>query len=158
MPAGKPSQSNAMLYTVIIFVGLFIAALVCAIAFYVKAEDYKTQYNEAIQQTEKLAKANEVPAKLIGKPLRGESYLGTMNTYLDEMISAITGQIPENSNASVKINETKTRINETMELLAEDASAIYGPEGISLLQTIEKLKLNIDTANENSSSAEQLLS
>jgi len=31
MPAGKPSQSNTMLYTVITFVGLFLIAAVCAV-------------------------------------------------------------------------------------------------------------------------------
>ena len=41
MPAGKRQQSNAMLYTVITFVGLFLISTVIAVVFYL--QDRKTQ-------------------------------------------------------------------------------------------------------------------
>ena len=44
MPPRKRQQSNAMLYTLIAFVGLFIAAATAAIIYYVKAEDYKKDF------------------------------------------------------------------------------------------------------------------
>ena len=39
MPPGKRRQSNAMLYTLITFVGLFIIATTVAVIYYVKAEE-----------------------------------------------------------------------------------------------------------------------
>ena len=41
MPAHRRKQTNAMLYTLITFVGLFIAATTVAVIFYVKAEEYR---------------------------------------------------------------------------------------------------------------------
>ena len=41
MPARRRKQSNAMLYTLITFVGLFIVATTIAVIYYVKAEEYK---------------------------------------------------------------------------------------------------------------------
>ena len=43
MPPRKRHESNAMLYTLIAFVGLFIAGATVAIIYYVKAEDFKTK-------------------------------------------------------------------------------------------------------------------
>jgi len=38
MPIGKRQQNNAMLYTIIAFVGLFIIAAAVAVIYYVKFE------------------------------------------------------------------------------------------------------------------------
>jgi len=79
MPAGK-SQTNAMLYTVITFVALFIIATVCAVIFYVKAEDFKTQLNDQSNDMVNIATEKEQRSltKIIGKKLKGKSYLGTL--------------------------------------------------------------------------------
>ncbi len=148
MPAGKPAQSNAMLYTVITFVALFLIATVLAVIFYVKFEDYKTQLAAKNETMDKLATSREQSSlsRLIGNPAKGKSYLGTMIDYLDNMTSAITGQIPENTTASAKMSGAILKINEAMEFLADDASATYGPEGIDLLQTIVQLKSDLDEA------------
>jgi len=94
MPAGKSSQSNAMLYTVITFVGLFIVTTAAAIWFYVKAEEYRTQRATMEEKISELANSRErsTLSKKVGKPLKKESYMGTMLSYLDDMVSAITGQ------------------------------------------------------------------
>ena len=42
MSPAKRQQSDAMLYTLILFVGLFIAATTVAIIYYVKFEDQRT--------------------------------------------------------------------------------------------------------------------
>jgi len=47
MPPGKRRQSNAMLYTLITFVGLFIVATTVAVIYYVKAEELRTTTEEA---------------------------------------------------------------------------------------------------------------
>ena len=43
MPVRRRKQSNAMLYTLIIFVGLFIASTTVAVIYYVKAEEHRTK-------------------------------------------------------------------------------------------------------------------
>jgi hypothetical protein len=159
MPVGKSLQSNAMLYTVLTFVALFLIAAVCAVIFYVKAEDYKNQRDTTRDEIEKLANQREQRelSKILGKPLRGKSYLGTMNAYLDEMVSAVTGELVENTTAEVKVNDAKIKINEVMEFLAEQASPTYGPDDINLLQTIAKLKFDLDTASDNARKMENRL-
>lgn len=159
MPAGKQSQSNAMLYTVITFVGLFLVATVLAVIFYVKTEDYKTAIATIKQDIDKLAttKENRELTDLIGKPTKGKSYLGTMIEYLDDMVSAITGQILEGQSASSKVNSARQKVTDTMQFLDEDASAAFGPEGIDLLQTIVRLKTGLDDTRESAIHTEQLL-
>ena len=41
MPAGKRHQSSSVLYTLVLFVGLFIISSVLAVVFYTKSEDFK---------------------------------------------------------------------------------------------------------------------
>ncbi|MHC4927355.1 MAG: hypothetical protein ACYTER_08510, partial [Planctomycetota bacterium] len=42
MAARQGTQSNAMLYTLITFVALFVIATVCAVIFYIKSEEHRT--------------------------------------------------------------------------------------------------------------------
>ena len=144
MPAGKASQSNAMLYTVITFVGLFLIATVCAVVFYVKHEDEVALRKTAEATTNKLANQIEQRGleKIVGKAVKGKSYLGTMNEYLDTMISRITGKVADTT-AEAKVNEVALKINELNESLAQDASGNYGPEGVDLIQTITQLKTDL---------------
>ena len=159
MPAGKPMQSNTMLFTVLTFVGFFLVAAVCAVFFYVKAEDYKSQRDDMAGQLGKLANEREVRelSKIVGKPLARKTILGTMTTYLDEMVSAVTGELVEDATASVRINGAKMRINETMALLGEDASGAYGPDGIDLLHTITALKSELEATRGAARNMEDLL-
>jgi len=159
MPVGKPSQGNMMLYTVLTFVGFFLVAAVCAVFFYVKAEDYRAQRDDMAGQLGKLASDREVRelSKTVGKPLAAKTILGTMMTYLDEMVSAVTGELAENATASVRVNGAKIRINETMVLLGEDASGTYGPDGFDLLQTITVLKSELEAARSAARNMEELL-
>lgn len=159
MPVGKPSQGNMMLYTVLTFVGFFLVAAVCAVFFYVKAEDYKAQRDDMASQLGKLANDREVRelSKTVGQPLARKTILGTMMTYLDEMVSAVTGELVENATASVRVNGAKMRINETMAFLGEDASGTYGADGFDLLQTITMLKSELEAARGAARNMEGLL-
>lgn len=47
MPAPRRSQSNAMLYTVVVFVGISIIASVIAVVFYIKYEDQQANIRQA---------------------------------------------------------------------------------------------------------------
>jgi len=159
MPAGKSSQSNAMLYTVVTFVGLFIVATAAAIWFYVKSEEYRTKKVDMDEQMLKIVSPREKSglAKKIGKPLKKHSYMGTTLSYLDDMVSAITGQDFEKTSASVKRNAAVSKINETMQFLGQDADAAYGIEGVNLLQTIIQLKTELDTTRNSARDMEKML-
>ncbi len=149
-----------MLYTVITFVALFIIATVCAVIFYVKAEDFKTQLNNQSNDMANIALEKEQRSltKVIGKKLKGKSYLGTLVSYLDDMLSATTGKLPEDElTLEEKVNNAKIKINETISALGESASGTYGPEGIDLVQTIITLKSDFDTANHNLDMTRKLL-
>ncbi|MBE0535790.1 MAG: hypothetical protein IH624_08980 [Phycisphaerae bacterium] len=150
MPAGKPSQSSAMMYTLIAFVTISIIATVCAVYFYVKAEDYKTQRNTKDETLIKHANASEQmqTAKIVGKPAQGKTILGTMDNLLNEMVSAIIGTIPEDMPATVKANDAKVKINETFEVLVNDG-IVSSTEGVNLIQIVRQLKGHLDTLNEN---------
>jgi hypothetical protein len=161
MPAGKLSQSNTMLYTVLTFVAFFLIAAVCAVIFYIKAEDYKTQRDDIRGETAQLAnekQRRDAVTKIVGKPLKGETILGTMTTYLDEMVSAIIGELVQDTTAAAKVSNAIMKINETMELLGEDASAVYGPDDIDLTQTIAKLKSELEAARSAARNMENRLS
>jgi len=153
MPAPRHMQTSAML-SLIIFVVLFLIAATFAVVFYVKSEDYRTQVSDIQSEMLKLASAREKPSKMVGKPPKSPksrkemSYLGAMDAYLDQMISAITGKVSEDTTAAAKVNDATIMINETIETLGEDALPTYGPEGIDLINTIKHLKATTDAARE----------
>jgi len=91
--ADKRRQSNAMLYTLITFIGLFVIATTAAVIFYVKSEELRTEKETAEQQRNELANAEEqrMLGTIVGAPLPGQSYLGTMVSHLDRMVRLAKG-------------------------------------------------------------------
>ncbi len=147
MPPGKQSQSNAMLYTVITFVALFIIATTCAVIFYVKAEDYKTQISDDKATLNNLATSSErnnLP-KIVGTAEKNMSMLGTMEKLLNEMVRAITGEAGANVPASVKTNDANIKINGTVKVLFDDG-LISSKESVNLIGLVEQLKAELDRA------------
>lgn len=166
MPAGKSADTSATLYAMVTFVVLFLITLTCAIIFYNKSENFRIQEENTAKKIRELVSIREQSRldKIVGKRLKGKSYLGTMQTYLDDLFSAITGQIPEDASAQTqmrtigaKVTEAKMQINDTLEFLAEDVTATWGPEGVDLLRTIVELKNDLDTANNSARNMETLL-
>ncbi len=147
MPPGKQSQSNAMLYTVITFVGLFIIATTCAVIFYVKAEDYKTQLStrEATLNTIATSIEQGKLAQIVGTPEPGMSMLKTMEKLLNEMVAVITGQAGADVPASVKTNDANIKINAIVETLFSDG-IISGRENVNLIGLVGQLKAELDRA------------
>jgi len=141
MPPGKQSQSNAMMYTVITFVGLFIIAITCAVIFYVKAEDYKTRLAADAAALNNLASRAEQPnlAKIVGTPEKNKSMIGTMVDLLDNMVRIITGEASKDVPATVKANDAGIKINQITEALFNDG-IIAGNENVSLIGIIQQLK------------------
>ena len=150
MAARQASQSNAMLYSMVTFVALFIIAAILAVVYYVKSEDFRTQAELAAEDLRSIANASEKGslARIVGKPTQGKSYLGTMQQVVDNLYSFILGQQPaDNFPATVKFNEISMKIAAlNKNVLAEDVNPAIGPNGVALLKTIEELKLKLDNA------------
>lgn len=150
MAARQASQGNAVMYTMITFVALFIIAAVFAVVYYVKSEEFRTQAELAKEDLQSIASPSEKGslARIVGKPTQGKSYLGTMQQVVNDLYSFILGQQPaDNSPATVKFNEISMKIAALNEnVLGEDVNPAIGPNGVALLKTIEELKLKLDNA------------
>ena len=149
MAARQGTQSNAMLYSLITFVALFIIAIVCAVIFYVKSEEYRTNNENNMAKLEEVANRSEQNklSQIVGKPERNISYLGTMESLNDNLYKIILGKaVPENTPATVKFNEISMTIQSILENLGQDANPAIGPDGIAILSTIEDLKQKLESA------------
>ncbi|MCK5565190.1 MAG: hypothetical protein KAJ07_08075 [Planctomycetes bacterium] len=159
MPAGKPSQSNAMMYTMIMFVALFFIAGTCAVLFYTSSENYKAQANDLTGKISSLASEKEQRelSKSVGKRKGKETYFSMMSGYIDELTSAVTGEMTDETTLSARVNDAKEQINKMMEQLGQDAGTSFGPEGAALLATISSLKSELDTARAKQQKSESML-
>jgi len=113
MPARRRKQSNAMLYTLITFVGLWLAFFAIAVICYIENETYRDKADKAESNLEEMATPEQwrdrgkivgkIP-EILGRPRKAEeTYLGTMVEHLDETVSLIIGGVPESTSAEVKI-------------------------------------------------------
>lgn len=152
MPAGKRTQSNAMLYTLITFVGLFIVSTVLAIIYYIKFEEQRTKALTAQDKLKEIASSTELRkiGKIVGTKQARKSILGTMVDYLDETVYSIIGGIPEETSAEVKVDTANRKIKELSEMLAQKYPDIVtnDPNTLGLIQITEKLKTNLDEATD----------
>ena len=146
MAARQGTQSNAMLYSLITFVALFIIATVCAVIFYVKSEEYRTNAQDDRAMLDEVARAEKNKlTKVVGKPEKGKSYLGTMEMLVDDLYKTILGkEVPADTPATVKFNEISMATVATLENLGEDANPALGTSG-ALLNTIDDLKQKLET-------------
>lgn len=146
MSPRRRQASSAMLYTLITFVGLFIAATTVAVIYYVKAEDYRTGQVDLQNQINELASNVERQTPLgaiVGTKPAAKSWLGTMVDYLDEMVSLIVGGVAERTSAEVKVNNANARAGKTLKL-AQQHIDIGDPNKIGLAQIIEGLQAELE--------------
>jgi hypothetical protein len=126
MPAGKRQQDSAMLYTVIIFVGLFIVSTVVAVIFYLQAEKHRTAAAALQSQMDELASRAELGkiGAIVGAKQPRKSRLGTMVDYLDGTVSLIVGGLPEDTSAEVKVDTANRKVKDILKSLAQQHLAI----------------------------------
>jgi len=120
MPARRRKQSNAMLYTLIIFVGLFLVAIIIAGICYVKIEEYRDKAVKAESNLEEMVTRDQLDkiGKIVGKipqvSLRprkaGETYLGKMVEHFDVTTSLIIGFAPEMTSAEADVNDVNIKV------------------------------------------------
>jgi len=108
MPPGKRRQSNATLYTLITFVGLFIVATTVAVIYYVKAEELRTRSDDLQEQMDTLVSREESRSigGIVGTKLPGHSNLGTVVEHLNDMVLVVKGPPVPATSAEVKASST----------------------------------------------------
>jgi len=147
MPARRRKQSNAMLYTLITFVGLFIATTTVAVIYYVKAEEYKTTRDDLQRQMDDFAtdrERNNV-GSIVGTKLPGKAtWLATMVHYFDQTVSLVAGGVAEPTSAENKANNSSIAVSKAIKLAEEYNITITDPNTTGLVQIVQKLKAELD--------------
>ncbi len=146
MPVRRRKQSNAMLYTLIIFVGLFIASTTVAVIYYVKAEEQRnaaeTSQNELKDYATKLERDDV--GKDVGTRLSGESWLGTTIQHLDDMVTLIVGGVAEEKSAEVKVNNANSEAQKALELAGKYIT-ISDPNTLGLIPIIKAITAELQS-------------
>jgi hypothetical protein len=147
MPPAKRQQSSAVLYTLIIFVGLFIAATTIAVIYYIKAEEYRTTAATLEGQINDLADSRERQAMgtIVGTKQGNKTWLATMADYLDQMVSIIAGGVPEPTSAEVKVKNAATETINALKLVRDYINiSSTDPNATGLVRIIRGLKTALD--------------
>jgi hypothetical protein len=157
MPARRRKQSNAMLYTLITFVGLFIAATTIAVIYYVKAEEHRTAEADLLREIDEIAKDERgtLPGK-VGERLPRTSYMGSMIAYADDALTMIKGGVPEPDSAEVKVKNVKAEVSDALSI-AKNHIDIGDPNTIGLIQAIKSLAAQLDNTIKSKLATEKLL-
>jgi len=163
MPARRRKQSNAMLYTLITFVGLFIAATTVAVIFYVKAEEHRARLEDTQREINDLASDRERQATgtTIGTKTSQKSWLGTVFGYLDHTVSMVVGGVPESTSAEVKINNANTKVAAAVKSASAhidlgDPNAA-DPNTVGLVPVVTALTAKVESAEKAKLAAQQQL-
>jgi hypothetical protein len=158
MPARRRKQSNAMLYTLITFVGLFIATTTVAVIYYVKAEEYRTAKDDLQRDIDNLATDPERRAlgTIVGTKQPGKTWLGTMVDYFDKTVVMVVGGVAEPNSVEVKVNNSNTKVSDVQKL-AQEHITIGDPNTTGLVQIARGLKAELDKSiNANLETQKQL--
>ena len=161
MPAGKRKQSSAILYTLVIFVGLFIVAATLAVIFYVKFEEQRTQAQDAQRNLDEMAIQAEIRniGSLVGARQKQKTYLGTMVDYLDKMVSSIVGPLGQlkDTSAEVKVNTADKKITDVLKLSQENITENVDPNMAGLVPVIQKLNDELNRTKDERANFEKQL-
>jgi multidrug efflux pump subunit AcrA (membrane-fusion protein) len=145
MPARRRKQSNAMLYTLITFVGLFIASTTVAVIYYVKAEENRTAMEEARRAKNELASDQEIQSlgAIVGTKKSQETWLDVMVNDLNHTISLIMGGVPEPTSAEVKITNANKAVMDALTLAKAQINIpepnLSDPNIIGLVPVVKQL-------------------
>ncbi len=134
-----------MLYTLITFVGLFIATTTVAVIYYVKAEEYKNAEADLQRELDNFATNSERNdlGNIVGAKLPSKTWLATMVDYFDTTVSLVAGGVAEPTSAEVKTNNSSTEVSNALKL-AEEHITIGDPNTTGLIQIVKGLKAELD--------------
>ena len=134
-----------MLYTLITFVGLFIATTTVAVIYYVKAEEYKTAQAGLDRDMNDIATEGERKAwgTIVGTKQPGKTWLGTMIDYFDKTVVMVVGGVAEPNSVEVKVNNSNREVS-NVQKLAQENITIGDPNTTGLVQIARRLKAELD--------------
>ncbi|HBG28925.1 MAG TPA: hypothetical protein DDX75_17710 [Phycisphaerales bacterium] len=152
MAVGRQDQSNTMLYTAIVFVGLFIIAAVVAVVFYIKAEDWRTQYVTSQQNFEQVATSSEVSniSNLVGQK-SDDSRVRQLIGYIDNIYQMQTGAAPTDTTAEAKLVELGAKHKDIVAAAARDfelAVEANDANGPGLFRIVELYNNKLEQVNQ----------
>ena len=159
MPARRRKQSNAMLYTLITFVGLWLAFFAIAVICYIENETYRDRADQAESNLEEIIKPAEQLkglGKIVGTIPIGKSALGTMADYLDETVCLIVGGVPETTSAEAKVNDANTKVGNAL-TSAQEHIDIADPNTTGLVQIIGGLTAELENTKKAKLATEEQL-
>ncbi len=160
MSPAKRQPSDAMLYTLILFVGLFIAATTVAVIYYIKFEDQRTIADKAQSDLQDIVSPSELQriGTIVGAKQPRKSRLATMVEYLDNVVYLIIGGLPEGTSAEVKVGDANRNFTDTLTLAQThiDATSI-DPNTTGLVQIVQKLKTELDNIKDMLQATEEQL-
>jgi len=163
MPARRRKQSNAMLYTLITFVGLFLVAIIIAGICYVKIEEYRDKAVKAESNLEEMVTPEQWQdrGKIVGKipqvSLRprkaGETYLGKMVEHFDGTTSLIVGFVPEMTSAEADVNDANIKVANALKSAREHITIADPNTG--LVKIINNLVAELNNTKEANSTLQK---
>ncbi len=161
MPPGRKQQSNAMLYTLVVFIGLFIAATTVAVIYYVKAEDNRIRAADLEKERDDLASSTDVRnlGKTVGSKPPRTTWISLMNQYLNESINIITGPPVRDTSAEVKVANARDDLQKVLQMVSPYVQVQdVNSEGlVPIISKLEnKLSNTLDAAAQTSQQLAQL--
>lgn len=150
MPAGKRQQSNTMLYTVIVFVALFLISTVFAVVFYIRSEDFRDREGKLQRDMDSFIARSEKSRvqAIVGAKVPSQSFLGSMVTYHDQTVSLVLGQPTDESSVEIK---TELSVNRVRDIIAKAQPFIEFEKvdpNSGLVTVVDKLVAALATAAE----------
>ncbi|MBN1787127.1 MAG: hypothetical protein JW806_01885 [Sedimentisphaerales bacterium] len=162
MAVSRQSQSSTMLYTAVMFVGLFVITMIGTVVFYLKSEDWRNQYVISQQDQSKFATQTEMRniGALVGQSQKKGSILGQLLGYIDEMYVLFIGLDPQETSAEVKVSQMKEKYNDALIKLSKEAvfsTDANGPGVAKLLEIYDsKLTQQIELSSQLQSQFDKL--
>ncbi|MFA6425286.1 MAG: hypothetical protein WCW64_03780 [Phycisphaerae bacterium] len=151
MAVARQGQSNTMLYTVITFVALFLIAGICAVVFYIKAEDWRNESIAAQQELSAFANSTEVRniATIVGTKSGGDSRLTQLTGYTDRLYTLLLGVVPPDTSAEVKLSQAESKYAEALAKLPKDMNVVGDVNGPGTIALMEMYNSKLGQKQEN---------
>ncbi|MHC4757644.1 MAG: BRCT domain-containing protein [Planctomycetota bacterium] len=151
MPLGKRQPANTMMYAVVFVVVLLLFAVVCAVVFFMQAENIEQETATLREQNQQLISQSDWMniGTLIGTKQSSETYLGKTVGYLDDTVSLILGGAPEQRSAEAKVAEVNTKFQTALnELSSQNYVQVTDPNITGMMWIIEQLTNNLNNAKQ----------
>ncbi|MHB0946462.1 MAG: hypothetical protein ACYC3B_04785 [Sedimentisphaerales bacterium] len=150
MAVARQGQSNTMLYTVITFVALFLIAGICAVVFYIKAEDWRNETLAAQQELSAFATSSQIRdiATIVGTKT-GDSRLSQLIGCTDRFYTLLLGVVPPDTSAEVKLGQAESKYADALAKLPDDMAVVGDANGPGTIAVMEMYRSKLIQKQEN---------